>query len=149
MKRFALALTIALIGWVGWVRGQDSTPDADTVPHHRTLTPEELKAQRLQRAEDEWSKLTPDAKIRLMRLHDALVLMPVEERRLIHQQAERYLNMTAAEREQLKKNLERWSNMTPEERAHAREVYQQRRRELEGKNSSTNTPPPATQLPPP
>ena len=99
----------------------------------RPPVPDEQKAQMEQRADESWNKLPAEAKVRLMRLHNALNQMPPEERRLIHERIERFLSLSPEEREQMHKNADRWRTMSPEERDKAREQFRIRRKEFEDK----------------
>ena len=102
---------------------------ATNTPAHRPALTSEQKAELVQRADEMWSQLSPETKIRLMNLHKALTGMPVEERHFIHEHIERFLNMSPEEREHIKKNNERWHAMSPEEREHAREQFHQWRKD--------------------
>ena len=101
-------------------------------PAQRAALSVEQKAALVQKADEMWGKLSPEAKIHLMNLHKALAGMPSEERHFIHERIERYLNMSTEERERIKKNNERWHAMSTEERERAREQYRQWRKEHPG-----------------
>jgi Fe-S cluster biosynthesis and repair protein YggX len=112
--------------------GRAQTNETSAKSDKPALT-EEPRAQVEQRLNDAWSKLPLETKMRIMRLHRALGLMPPEERKFLHDRMERFLNMSPEERERLRKNVERWQKMTPEERQQAREEFRQRRRDFEEK----------------
>jgi len=120
-------------------------PGEQAKPKARAPLTEEQRAERL---DAQWSKLSVDAKAHLMRLHRALVEMPPDERKFIHDRIERFLNMSPAERERLQQNRLKWEQMSPEERQRAREAYRRRRQQIEekwnrehpGGESSTNAP---------
>lgn len=118
MKWLAITLVLA----TGIVYAEEQPAAAD-----------EPKPATAERADATWSKLSPEAKTRLIRLHDALTQMPPEERKFIHDRVERFLNMSPEERDQIRKNAERWRNMSPEEREQARQQFRQRREEFEKK----------------
>jgi len=119
MKRVLLT-GLAILAAVG-VRAETGT----NLPPHRPALTDAQKAELVQRADETWSQLPPDAKIRLLHLHKALTGLPPEERQFVHERIERYLNMTPEDRERIKKNNERWHAMSPEERDRAREQFQQ------------------------
>jgi hypothetical protein len=131
MKRilfFTMATLAATLSTPG--RAQTSQPPAK--PGRPALT-DEQRAQKEQQLDAAWSKLPLETKMRVMRLHRALTLMPPEERKFLHDRLERFLNMSPEERERIRKNVERWQKMTPEERQLAREQFRQRRRAFEEK----------------
>lgn len=123
MKRVLLT-GLAILAAVG-VRAETGT----NLPPHRPALTDAQKAELVQRADETWSQLPPDAKIRLLHLHKALTGLPPEERQFVHERIERYLNMTPEDRERIKKNNERWHAMSPEEREHAREQFHQWRKD--------------------
>lgn len=146
MNRWIISCLIAAAALTNSVRAEESPVETNAVPHHRPALTDEQKAQRVQRADESWNKLSGEERIRLMRLHDALVDMPPDERRMINQHVDRFLKMSPAEREQMKKNLDRWKTMSPEERARARDLYQRRHRELD-QRTGTNAPANSVQSP--
>jgi hypothetical protein len=101
--------------------------------HEKPAMTDEQRAQTEERLSKEWSSMSLENKMRLMRLHRALHQMPTEERRFIQDRVERFLNMSPEERERLKNNKEKWEKMSPEERERAREQFRKRRQEFEQK----------------
>lgn len=99
----------------------------------RPALTDDQKMLQEQRANDAWNKLSPEAKVRVLRLHTALNQMPVEERKFIHDRVERFLNMSPEERAQIRQNADRWKSMSPEQREQAREQFRQHRKEFETK----------------
>ncbi|HUK83314.1 MAG TPA: DUF3106 domain-containing protein [Verrucomicrobiae bacterium] len=114
------------------LRGQEPQPPAPA-RHQKPPMTDEQRAQLEQQLNETWNNMPLEGKQRLMRFHRALNEMPPEERRIIRDRIDHFLNMSPQEREQLKKNAERWQAMTPEERQQARERFRQRRREFEEK----------------
>jgi len=158
VRRFVLWMALALGLTLGTVFAQQETPPPPPVPVQpgdqtkpRIRQPM-TEEQREQRLDAQWSKLPVETKAHLMRLHRALVEMPPDERKFIHDRIERFLNMSPAERERLRQNRLKWDQMSPEERQKAREVFRKRRQEIEekwnrehpGGESSTNAPSPST-----
>ncbi|MEI6082770.1 MAG: DUF3106 domain-containing protein [Verrucomicrobiota bacterium] len=106
---------------------------AQEPPRDRQPLTDEQKAQMEQRANENWSKLPPEAKMQVLRLHSALNQMPPEERQFIHERIKRFVEMTPEERQRLKENGDRWKKMSPEQREKAREQFRQQRKEFEDK----------------
>lgn len=158
MRRFALWMTLAMGLTVGTGFAQQETPPPSPPPPPAPVQPGDqakpkvrqpiTDEQRGQRLDAQWSKLSVETKMHLMRLHRALVEMPPDERKFIHDRIERFLNMSPAERERLQQNRLKWDQMSAEERQKAREEFRKRRQEIEDKwnrdhpggGSSTNAP---------
>jgi hypothetical protein len=134
--RRALCVTTLIFGMVvvgGFAQQESPPPDDQTKPRAKAPMTEEQRAQLEQRLDAAWSKMPLETKQRLIRLHRALVEMPPEERKFIHDRIERFLTMTPAERKTLQQNNQKWDQMTPEEREKARDEFRRRRAELEEK----------------
>ena len=112
---------------------------ATNPPLHRSVLTEAQKAELAQRADETWSQLPPDAKIRLLHLHKALTGLPAEERQFVHERIERFLTMSPEDRARIKKNNDRWHAMSTEEREHAREQFRQWRKDHPGEMPPTAT----------
>ena len=124
---------IFLLAAVVVARAQDEPVQPPKPKRDRPPMSEEQRAQTEQRLDDDWNKLPLEAKMRVMRLHNALTQLPPEERRFINDRIGRFLNMSPEEKQRLKENAERWKNMTLEERQKARDQFRQRRQEFEQK----------------
>lgn len=129
MNRYAFILLMAV---TIVARAQDEPKPPEPKRERPPLT-DEQRTQLEQRANETWSKLSLEAKTRVLRLHRALTQLPPEERKFINERIERFLNMSPEEKQRLKDNAERWKNMPPEERQKAREQFRQRRQEFEQK----------------
>ena len=156
MRRSALWTALIVGLTAGAVFAQQETPPqppsplppVEQVPTKPKTRPPLTEEQREQRLDAQWNKLPVETKAHLMRLHRALVEMPPDERKFIHDRIERFLNMSPAERERLRQNRLKWEQMSPEERQKAREEFRKRRKEIEekwnrehpGGDSSTNAP---------
>ena len=148
MKR--ILLTGLAILAAGALRAEDIT---NLPPHRLSTLTDAQKAELAQKADEVWSQLPPEAKIRLLRLHKALTDLPPEERHFIHERIEKYLTLSPDDRERIKKNNERWHAMSPEERERAREQFKQWRKDHPNEvppplPASTNSQQSATQTKP-
>ncbi|MGA2603698.1 MAG: DUF3106 domain-containing protein [Verrucomicrobiia bacterium] len=135
-------------------------PPVSPQPKLKQPMTEQQRALAEQRLDTQWSRMSLDGKMHVMRLHRALTEMPPDERKFIHDRVERFLNMTPAERARLQQNKQKWEQMTPEQRQQAREEFRKRRQEFEerwnreqaGGEPQGNLPPTennATPTPPP
>ena len=132
MKRI-LPFVVASLLSATLVGAEEQAPLPAAPKHEKPAMTDEQRAQTEERLSKEWSSMSLENKMRLMRLHRALHQMPTEERKFIQDRVERFLNMSSEERERLKSNKEKWEKMSPEERERAREQFHKRRQEFEQK----------------
>jgi hypothetical protein len=126
MKWFACIAIATLVG--GAALAQEAPPKRERQP----MT-DEQRAQMEQRLNEAWAKMSVREKSQALRLHRTFRELPADEQKFIHERIERFMNMTGEERKKMRENAERWKNMTPEQREHARQQFQQKRREFEEK----------------
>jgi hypothetical protein len=131
MKRILL-LSFALLAGATAIQAQGQSDQPKPKSENPPLTAEQ-RAQAEQKLNDEWSALSIESKMHLMRLHHALSQMPPDERKFVHDRIERFLNMSPEERDRLSQLRKKWEQMTPEERQKAREEFRKRRQNFEEK----------------
>jgi hypothetical protein len=84
-----------------------------------------------ERLNSTWNSMPVEEKMRVMRLHRGLRVLPPEERRAINERIDHFLNLSPQEQQKLQQNYQRWQQMTPEQRQRAREEFNKRRKDFE------------------